>query len=136
MSTFLLEVITPEKQFYNGDAEEIICETETGQLAVLREHAPMIASLVVGELRIKAEGAWKSAYVEGGFMETERDHVTVFSEFCEWSDEIDEAKALAEKEKALHNIKHSANIKEHREHEISLARSMARLKIKNHKYNG
>ena len=131
MSTFFLEVITPEKQFFSGQAEEIICETEHGQMGVLKGHAPMIASLVIGEIQIKVDGNWRSAFMEGGFMEIGGDKVTVFSELCEWSEDIDAVRALAEKEQALRDIKHSANIKEHKKNEISLARALTRLKIKN-----
>ena len=130
MSSFFLEVITPEKQFFEGEAEEIVCETDTGKMAILRGHAPMIASLAIGEIQIKTDGKWKSAFIEGGFMEVETAAVTVFSELCEWAEDIDEAKALAEKEQALRNIEHSTNIKEHKTNEISLARALTQLKIK------
>ena len=130
MSEFLLEIITPEKHFFKGTVEQITCQTEEGELGILKGHQTMVASLEIGEIKIKAEGEWKSAFISEGFMEVRNDEVIIFSQCCEWPEEIDGIRAEESLRRALDKIEHAQNIKEHRHNEISLARAMARLKIK------
>ena len=90
----------------------------------------MDASLEIGEIKIKTNGEWKSAFISEGFMEVRNDEVIIFSQCCEWPEEIDGVRAEESRRRALDRIEHAQNIKEHRHYEISLARAMARLKIK------
>lgn len=80
MDGFLLEIITPEKQFFKGEAEQIICETESGKLGILKGHQTMVSALEIGEIQIKTNGEWKSAFISEGFMEVRRDEVVIFSQ--------------------------------------------------------
>lgn len=130
MSEFLLEIITPQKQFFSGMAEQVICQTENGEIGVLKGHRTMVASLIIGEIKLKVNGEWKNAYISGGFMEVRKDEVLVFSNCCEWPDEIDAAKAEESKRKTLELITHEQSVKEHQHNEIVLARALARLKVK------
>ena len=130
MDGFLLEIITPEKQFFKGEAEQIICETESGKLGILKGHQTMVSALEIGEIQIKVNGEWKIACISEGFMEVRSDEVVIFSQSCEWPEEIDIARAEEQKRNALDKIEHAQNLKEHRHNEISLARAMARLKVK------
>ena len=130
MSEFLLEIITPEKHFFKGMVEQITCQTEDGEIGILKGHQTMVAALNIGEIKIKAEGEWKSAFISEGFMEVRNDEVIIFSQCCEWPEEIDGVRAEESRRRALDKIEHAQNIKEHRHNEISLARAMARLKVK------
>lgn len=133
MDGFLLEIITPGKQFFKGEAEQIICQTDNGEIGILKGHMTMVAALSIGEIKIKRDGEWKSAFISGGFMEVRRDEVLVFSRCCEWPEEIDAARAEQARKIALEKLEHAENIKEHQSNEIFLARSLARLKLKNSK---
>ena len=130
MSEFLLEIITPEKHFFKGTVEQITCQTEEGELGILKGHQTMVASLEIGEIKIKSKGEWKSAFISEGFMEVRNDEVIIFSQCCEWPEEIDGIRAEESRRRALDKIELAQNLKEHRHNEISLARAMARLKIK------
>lgn len=135
MSNFLLEIITPEKQFYKGEVEAITCQTDDGELGILKGHQTMIAALKIGEIKIKINGDWKFAFVSEGFMEVRPDEVMIFSQACEWPEDIDEARAEQARQHALENIRHEQGIREHRNNEITLARAMTRLKVKRHYLN-
>ena len=50
MKTFRLEVLTPERQFFDGEVEQVIVEACDGRLSVLAGHAPMVAPLADGTL--------------------------------------------------------------------------------------
>lgn len=131
MDGFLLEIITPEKHFFKGEVEQITCQTEAGELGILKGHQTAVVSLSVGEIKVKINGEWKNAFISGGFMEVRNDEVMIFSQCCEWPEEIDAVRAEESRKRALDRIEHAHNLKEHRHNEISLARAMARLKVKN-----
>mgnify|MGYP006168378043 CR=1 FL=1 len=51
-----ISILTPEKPFWNGQAEEIILPTETGEMGVLKNHAPIVSALGKGNVKINAKG--------------------------------------------------------------------------------
>ena len=106
MSEFLFEIITPSKQFFKGQAEQVICQTTDGEMGILKGHGTMVATLTIGEIRIKTGGEWKNAYISGGFMEVRNDEVLIFSNCCEWPEEIDEAKAEESRRKVRELMLH------------------------------
>jgi F-type H+-transporting ATPase subunit epsilon len=73
-------VISPERTVFDGPAEMIVVPAWDGELGILRGHAPMLALLGKGTLRVK-DGAAESRFtVEGGFLQVSGDVVTVLSE--------------------------------------------------------
>ncbi len=127
---FKLEIYTPKKQFFNGEVESIICSGVNGQLAVLANHQAMTAALIPGELKIKIDGEWKSAYNSDGFMEVHNNTVTIFSHFCEWPEDIDEVRAKLTIEKDNERLRNTKSLSEHRRNEIELQRMLAMLQVK------
>ncbi|MGH7476936.1 MAG: F0F1 ATP synthase subunit epsilon [Longimicrobiales bacterium] len=75
-----VSVITPERQVYEGEADMVVAAAWDGQLGILRGHAPMMALLGEGELRITRGGSEQRFHVAGGFLQVVDDHVTVLSE--------------------------------------------------------
>ena len=127
----MIEIITPEKQFFKGEVEQITCQTETGELGIMKGHQTAVISLSVGEIKVKRDGMWKNAFISGGFVEVRSDEVMIFSQSCEWPEDIDAKRAEESRKRALDHLEHAHNLREHRHNEISLARAMTRLKIKN-----
>ena len=76
---FLLEIVTPEKQLYNGLVEEILCQTEEGELGILNMHMPMVTALKKGNLRIKADSRWEEIPLETGIMEMTGEKAVIFT---------------------------------------------------------
>ena len=133
MSEFILEMFTPEKQFFLGKAESFVCTLADGELCVLAGHQPLLAALSPGEVRLKVDGVVKTAYVADGFMEVRPDHVMVFSHVCVWPEDIDEARTKREIEKEREQLRNAESLSEHRRNEIELQRMMAMLKVKRKK---
>lgn len=75
-----LSVITPEATIYEGDAEQVIAPAWNGSLGILRGHAPLMALLGTGTLRIDSGGKSTSYAVSGGFLQVVDNQVTVLSE--------------------------------------------------------
>ena len=69
----------------------------------------MVSALEIGEIQIKVNGEWKSAFISEGFMEVRRDEVVIFSQCCQWPDEIDSARAEESRIRALDRL-HLAEI--------------------------
>ena len=98
MTPFDLKIITPEKIFFEGNTEQIIVRTVSGDIGILAGHAPYVANIVSSPFRIKIEGEFRTAAISGGLIKVSADGVTVVTSAIEWADEIDVARA--EKEKA------------------------------------
>ena len=128
MAEFILEMFTPQKQFFLGKAESFVCTLADGELCVLAGHQPLVAALSPGEVRLKVNGEIKRAYVADGFMEVRPDHVMVFSHICEWPEDIDEARTRREIEKDREQLRNAESLSEHRRSEIELQRMLSMLK--------
>jgi len=90
-----ISILTPERPFWNGQAEELILPTETGEMGVLKNHAPLITGLDVGAMLIRTKEQWSSFAVMGGFAVVKNNVVTILANEAEASATInpDEAKA-------------------------------------------
>ena len=127
--TFRLEILTPKKEFYNAEAEALTFTSTDGERTILAHHAPMISTLGIGELRINENGEWKTAFQSEGFVEVRPDEVLVFSQLCEWDNEIDVVRLEKMKQQIEEQARSAQSILEQRHTEISLTRIMTRLKI-------
>ncbi len=76
-------VISPEKTIYDGEAESVIAPAWDGELGILRGHAPLMALLGEGDVRVRTGGKTEHFHVEGGFLQVVDDVVTVLSERAE-----------------------------------------------------
>ena len=89
----LLEIVTPEKLAYSGEADMVIAPGIEGELGILPHHAPLITTLGVGELRIKHGGSEESFAIIGGFLQVRPDKVVVMAETADLASDIDLEKA-------------------------------------------
>ena len=70
-------IMTPDRIFWNQEADEIILPTNTGQMGVLSNHAPLITALDIGVMLIRTKSEWTSAALMGGFALVKQNRVTV-----------------------------------------------------------
>jgi len=89
----LLEIVTPEKLAYSDTVDSVVLPGSEGELGVLPHHAPLVAMLGIGELRIRKGGAEESFAIVGGFLQVRPDKVVVMAETADMSSEIDIEKA-------------------------------------------
>lgn len=131
MQQFKLEIYTPKKQFFSDDAQAVTCTALDGEITVLANHQPMTVALAPGELKIKTNGEWRSAYNSEGFMEVRGDSVLIFSHLCEWPEDIDEVRAKAAIERDNEQLRNTTSLSEHRRSEVELQRMLAMLRVRN-----
>ena len=76
-----VELVSADSRVWSGEAREVIARTTEGDMGVLPGHAPVLAVLAAGQVRIMAsDGADVVADVEDGFLSVEHDRVTVVSD--------------------------------------------------------
>ena len=85
----LLEIVTPERLAYSDQVDEVIVPGSEGELGILPHHAPLLAMLGVGELRIKKAATEESFAIAGGFVQVRPDKVVVMAEMADMAAEID-----------------------------------------------
>ncbi|MCR1900200.1 F0F1 ATP synthase subunit epsilon [Irregularibacter muris] len=101
MSTYGLEIITPERVFFEGEVEKMVIRGQEGEFAVLANHTPLVTGLATGILRIfTSEKQWKEASLSGGFIKVTPTQVTVLTDAAEWPEEIDVDRAKEALERA------------------------------------
>lgn len=78
-----LEILSPEKKIYSGEADGVQMPGVTGSFEVLNNHAPMIAALASGKMRVRT-GKENTIYnIKGGFVEVLNNNVSVLVEGVE-----------------------------------------------------
>jgi len=81
--SFTLEILTPDKLFFQGEVESLEAPSLVGSFGVLKSHAPMLAVLKKGIVKYKHGEALKEIKVEEGFVEVLPDKVRILVEGCE-----------------------------------------------------
>lgn len=75
-----VSVISPEASLYEGDATSVVVPAYDGEVGILTGHAPMMALLGKGELRIEGGAGSRKFAIEGGFLQVVGDQVRVVTE--------------------------------------------------------
>ena len=64
-----VRVVTPEREVWAGEVQELIARGIDGEVGILGGHAPLLVRLAIGPLRLQGtDGAWTTAVVDGGFL--------------------------------------------------------------------
>ena len=98
--TFDLSLVTPEGPAYEGEAEMIIVPGVGGEIGVLARHAPLVAMLKAGEIRVKAGNEWQSFAAGPGYFKVQQDRALVLVDDAVRAEEIDVETARREAEDA------------------------------------
>lgn len=126
---FHFSVVTPEREFFNGEIDMVILESQDGEVGVLAEHAPALVALKEGVTRIRQDGNWKWFAASSGYASILPDGVYVVLQTAEWPDEIDINRAVREKEEAEEILRQKQNRQEYAVTRSMLARAMVRLRV-------
>jgi F-type H+-transporting ATPase subunit epsilon len=82
-SRLSVALITPDATVYQGEADMVVLPAWDGELGILRGHAPMMALLGEGTMRVTRDGEEERFFVSGGFMQVADDRVSVLSDTAE-----------------------------------------------------
>ena len=99
--TLQVELVSPERILYSGEADMVVCRTVAGgEVAFLTGHAPFLAALETGVVRVKHGSDEEVAAVHGGFVEVRDDRVIILSDIAELAKDVDVSRAEKAKSEA------------------------------------
>jgi len=131
-----LEVVSPDGLVFDGDVAMVVVPAERGEMGILPRHAPVVARLSIGEIRVKnLDDKWLSLAVAEGFVKVQFDKVIVLADAAELVSEIDlqrAQEALTRAEERLAQLKNGAAVDEEIDwfrETLALKRAMNRLAV-------
>jgi F-type H+-transporting ATPase subunit epsilon len=93
MATFHFELVSPDKLMFSGEAQAVLVPGSEGDFVVLKDHAPVMASLKPGVVAIEdAAGKHKRIFVRGGFADVSAAGLIVLAETALPEGELDAAR--------------------------------------------
>ena len=96
-----LEIVTPSRQIFCDDVEEVTVPGTEGYLGVLPGHAPLLSELKPGVVSFRVSGDERRLFCGWGFVEVLPDRVSVLAEEAELPDEIDVDQATEDRAEAV-----------------------------------
>ncbi len=131
----LLEVVTPSKLLVSEGVDLAIVPGTEGVFGAMANHAPLLATLKIGEMHYLNEGNTVRIALSGGFCDVSNNRMTVLAESAEISAEIDVERALKAKERAERRLQEAVARKEEIDlvrAQAALARALTRIRIAGH----
>lgn len=96
-----LDIVSAEQEIFSGLVEMVVASGEMGEIGITPGHAPLLTILKPGEIRITHQGGTHDIYyVSGGILEVQPYYVTVLADVVERAEDLDEAAAIAARERA------------------------------------
>lgn len=125
---FKVEIITPDRVFYTGDAVMIEFNTTAGEIGVYKKHIPLTTVLAPGVVTIHQDGEDDVvAVVHSGFAEILPDKVTLLAEIAEWPEEIDKNRAEAAMKRAQERLANKTEAVDLKRAEFALRKALVRI---------
>jgi ATP synthase F1 epsilon subunit len=124
-----VNILTPDRIFWNESAEEIILPTNTGQMGVLTNHAPLMTALDIGVMLIRTKKEWISLALMGGFALVKQNRVTVLVNEAESAETIDPQQAEAAFLSAKERLEQAEGQKQKVEANFVFKRERARYQV-------
>jgi F-type H+-transporting ATPase subunit epsilon len=125
MASMQVEVVSPERVLFSGEATQVITRTiGGGEIAFLPGHAPFLGALTENHTRITlVDGSVVDVAVHGGFVQVSGTTVSILSDVAELADQIDRGRAMEARDRAEAQLRHGHDA----EAAAALSRAHARL---------
>lgn len=128
--TFHLEIVTPERSFFEGEVEMVVVRTTQGDAAFMADHMWTITPLATGVLKIKEKDQIKKATCSGGFIHVKEGKATIVADAAEWPEEIDLNRAMNAKERAEELLQSQDSSIDIKRAQAAIARALTRIQVK------
>lgn len=132
MATYHLQIVTPDRLVFDGQAESLILRTATGDACILARHIDYAVALGTGQARVKDEnGQTRTAACSGGLLSVSDGEARVMATTFEWADEIDLDRAQKARQQAEERLKTlEKGDRQFAVTEAKLKRALARIQAK------
>ena len=134
MTAFPLKIVTPDGLVYDGEAEEVLVRTTSGDVAIMARHINFVAPLGMGRAMIVTNGQRRNAACIGGMISMVNGAVTLVPTTFEWAERIDVERAERARQKAEELLRRSGNTDtDIRLAEAKLRRALVRKSVATYK---
>jgi len=123
--------MAPNRIVWNSEIQEIILSTNSGQIGILPNHAPLLTALDIGVVKIRLKEQWSTMALMGGFAMIENNQMTILVNEAEKANEIDLQEARETFGKAKSNLTQAEGKKQVIEANLAFKRAKARLEAIN-----
>lgn len=127
--TMKLQVITPDEEFFNGEASMVELNTANGEMGIYPQHIPLTVAVEPGILKIHQDKDVRKAALLSGFIQIMPEKVTVMAEACEWPENIDGARANEARIRAERRLTEGSPETDIARAEAALHRALIRLSL-------
>lgn len=128
--TIHVDIVSAEGQIFSGEAKMVFAPASQGDVGIAPRHAPLLTLLKAGEVRVQTpDGQEQFFFVGGGALEVQPNKVTVLADTALRAKDIDEAAALAAKQRAEDALKDASGHITQAQALAELARAAAQLKV-------
>nr|DBA09771.1 TPA_asm: CF1 subunit epsilon [Corydalis intermedia] len=129
--TFNLCVLTPNQIVWDAEVKEIILSTNSGQIGVLPNHAPIATALDIGILRIRLNDQWVKIALMGGFARIGNNEITILVNDAEKDSDIDPQEAQQTLEITEANLSRAEGKRQTIEANLAVRRARTRVETLN-----
>lgn len=125
------KIVTPERSVYEAEVDSATLPVSDGQVTILANHRPYIASLKPGEIMLRKEGEEIHLATSGGFVEFNNNILTLLADTAEHAAEVDTKRAEEARERAeeIKKQKISMSDMEYARVAAAIEKEMARLRV-------
>ena len=125
-----VDIVSAEGEIFSGAAKMVFVPATEGELGITPRHAPLLSLIKAGEVRVQTpDGQEQFFFVGGGALEIQPRKVTVLADTALRAKDVDEAAALAAKQRAEEMLAGKVDRIEQAEALAELARAAAQLKF-------
>ena len=133
MTVFHLEILSPERTFYNGDCVSLVVPITNGMFGIQAHHEPVTAAIADGEVRFTLpDGSVRLCAVSGGMVDVSDNDARILCESAWAPEEIDEAREREKLEEARLALQAKMAYKDYMMTQLAFARAFNKLKVKKH----
>nr|YP_009449896.1 ATP synthase CF1 epsilon subunit [Burmannia coelestis]ANK36093.1 ATP synthase CF1 epsilon subunit [Burmannia coelestis] len=129
--TLNLCVLTPNRIIWDSEVKEIILFTNSGQIGILPNHAPIATAVDIGLLRIRPNEQWVTIAIMGGFARIGNNEITILGNDAEISTDIDPQEAQQALQMAETNLSKAEGKRQAIEANLALRRARTRVEAIN-----
>lgn len=123
-----VDIVSAHEEIFSGTAEVVVVPLVSGEVGIYPRHAPMLAPIKSGEVRLKNGDDEQFFYVSGGILEVQPHVVTVLADTAFRAGDLEEAQAQAAKESAEKAMKDKKSDVDYARAQAELIEAMAQLK--------
>jgi F-type H+-transporting ATPase subunit epsilon len=102
-------LLTPEGELFSTEVEEVIAQGSEGEMGILADHIPLVTSLQIAPLVIKANGKESSFAVYGGMLQVTAEKVTILADDAQLPEDIDRQTAQARQNELQNEISRASD---------------------------